>query len=214
MPSATPISTDYLILRKTPYSDTSLVVAGVSPEHGQLHFLVRGGRRVSKRQFPVADVFRVVSVQYREGRGELYSWRSAELVTDFMGVARNVKAFQTAGWLARFALANVPPAMAVPRFYGAMLTALQRLADPEQAGDPLGRQAALVGACIVYLDENGLLPERPDNPRAAERRRALLDMGAGAAAPPPLDPDVWSRVQARAFALLDDAGCVLPEGAA
>ena len=41
--------TEFLILRKTPFSDSSLVVAGISPEHGQIHFMVRGARKLGKR---------------------------------------------------------------------------------------------------------------------------------------------------------------------
>lgn len=194
------VSTRLLVLRKTPYGDTSLVVAGVSPEAGQLHFLVRGARRIGKKQFPVADLFRELAVQYRPGRGELYSWRSAELAEDFSGVARVPERFQAACRLARFALANLHAGIAYPRCYLALLVALRRLAAAPGGGMSAAEAtaegpAALLGTALVFLDEHGLLSEFPAWLGGPARGEQLFAMAGSTGAPPVLAPEEWQRLR-------------------
>ncbi len=97
MPASALIETRFLILRKTPFSETSLIVGGISPEFGQLHFLVRGARKLSKRSFPVADLFRVLQVKYApSNKGTLYTWRCADLEASYSDVAQSTATYTTA----------------------------------------------------------------------------------------------------------------------
>ena len=66
--SAGAFKTRYMILRKTPFRDTSLVVAGISAEHGRLDFVLKGARAIGKKQFPTADVFREFLLEFRPSR--------------------------------------------------------------------------------------------------------------------------------------------------
>lgn len=192
------IETRFLVLRKTPYADTSLVVAGVAPGLGQLHFLVRGARRLGRRQFPVADLFRELLVQYRPGKGELFTWSSADLLTDFGALAREPALFAAGCTLARLALANVQAGLAQPRAYAALLVALRRLAaavGAAAAAQAEAVQAALCGTGIVLLEEHGLLPDYAGRPELAAHRARLLAMGEAGAPPPPLDAAAWDRLR-------------------
>ena len=47
--SAGTFKTRYMILRKTPFRDTSLVVAGVSADYGRLDFVLKGARAISTK---------------------------------------------------------------------------------------------------------------------------------------------------------------------
>ena len=40
--------TTYIILRKIPFQDSSLIVSGLSPEFGRLDFLLRGARGTAR----------------------------------------------------------------------------------------------------------------------------------------------------------------------
>ena len=214
MDNARDISTDFLVLRKTPFSDTSLVVAGISPDQGQLHFLAQGALRLGKRDFPTVDIFRVLRVQFRPGRGELHRWRSVELAADYSGVARNLAAFRQAGWLARFALANVVPGMAHPHFYAALLVAFARLADttdPAETAADASRHASVTGACLVFLEESGLLSSYEHDPVAARQGRELLRLGLGEADMPALTAETWARLHDWLIALLRHAECTVPD---
>ena len=44
--------TTYIILRKIPFQDSSLIVSGLSPEFGRLDFLLRGARGTGAKKFP------------------------------------------------------------------------------------------------------------------------------------------------------------------
>lgn len=213
MPQSRQIDTEFMILRKTPYSDTSLVVAGISPDCGQIHFLVRGARRVGKRQFPLVDLFRVLHVKFRETDRELHTWRSADLAMDFAMLARDLEALQAAGWLSRFALANLLPGMKHPRFFKAMTTALQRLAASSTDADARSnlRHAAIVGTCLVYLDEGGLLPDQGGNARTERQCQDLLRMAIGETPTLRLDAGTWEKLYTWIVALLHYAECSVPE---
>jgi len=211
MPTASTIEAQFLVLRKTPYAETSLIVAGISPSHGQLHFLVRGGRRTGRRQFPLVDIFRLLRVQFRPGRGELYTWQAADAVAEFSGVASYPVAFRTAAWLAAFALGNVEANTPNPRFFRALCVALKRLSElagPEAVA-PLAA-AAVVGTALVFLDENGLLAHYTGDPQQEQRRELLLNMGHGDCQPPTLSLDDWHRLRTWAVALLHHSDSRVP----
>ncbi|OPZ28426.1 MAG: DNA repair protein RecO [Lentisphaerae bacterium ADurb.BinA184] len=203
------IRTEFLVLRKTPYAESSLILAGLSPDVGQVHFIVRGGRRIERRSLPVADLFRALSVEYVPGRSELYTWRRAEVVADWGGVAHVMPAYEAACRLAAFTLANLPSHAPCPRYYRALVTALQRLAD--SANRPSAAVAtAEVGTGLVYLDENGLLPPYDDDDANRQRRDLLVAMGEGLTPPPALRDAEWRQVRDWTFELLRRAETRLP----
>jgi len=59
------IDANIIVLRKTPFSESSLVIASLSAEHGRLDFLARGAMRVEKKRFPELDLFREVNVHFK-----------------------------------------------------------------------------------------------------------------------------------------------------
>jgi len=206
------IQTEFLVLRKTPYAESSLVLAGLSPEHGQLHFLVRGGRRIERRGPTPPDLFRVLAVEYTAGRSDLHTWRQADMVADWGALARSPTAYAAACWLAAFTLGNTLPHAPCPRYCHALHIALQRLADSATASNatPYIGSIAVVGACLVYLDESGLLPTYDDNPDDCRRRDRLVAMGEGIADPPSLDENEWRALHQWTLALLQHAELRLP----
>ncbi len=202
------IETDFLVLRKTPYSDTSLIVAGLAPDRGQVHLLARGARRLGKRRFPMVDLFRVLRVQYRPARAGLASLRSAELKEDFSAISRSAERFVTAGRLARFALDNTHQRLASPLFFSAFRGALRRLADTELSAesDQALMDAAVVCVVLVFLAEHGLLPDGPD-PEKIRRQKLLLDAALGSGPLPALPPERWRALREWSLALACYAGC-------
>jgi recombinational DNA repair protein (RecF pathway) len=208
-------TTRFLILRKSVYAESSLILAGISPDAGQLHFLVRGARRLGPRQFPVADLYRELAVQYRPGRGELWTWKSAEVLADCAGVARDPDAFAAAGWLAAFALGNIPAGMACPRIHAALLAALRRLATGPGSAEiaaPAFRDAAVGGVLFVFLEEHGWLPDAGQDPLRRTRRERLLQLSEGRAEPAPPDWTAydWRHLRSWCEQALRNQDCHLP----
>jgi hypothetical protein len=208
----TEIRTDYLVLRKTPYGESSLVVAGLSAEQGQLHFLVKGGRSIRRTSAPVADLFRVLRLVYREGRSDLCHWRSAEVAEDYGGLARNLDCYTAAGWLARFVLLNSCLGGECPELFTAVCTALRVLADTAAGGHKATGTAPSVkfGVCLVYLAENGLLPHHGDGTAEGERVGLMLEVALGRRARPELPAEKWQELLAWSANLLAAAECRMP----
>jgi recombinational DNA repair protein (RecF pathway) len=206
------IETRFLVLRLTPYSDTSLIVAGLSPELGQLHFLVRGAKRLGPKRFPLLDLFRVLQVSYRDTGAEMHRLGGADLVADHAGVARTLTAFQTAGWLARFALANTPAGLGQEALFEALCVGLGRLASLTPADDAVAvADAVVVGVLLAYLQEGGWLAEQTGDERAARQCQCLLAMAAGRAEPPRLTAANWHDLRRWAASLAQAAECQMPE---
>ncbi len=207
--------TEFLVLRKTVYSETSLVLAGLSADHGQLHFMARGARRWGRRDFPVADLFRVLAVTYRSGRGDLLSWHQAEVVEDLGGVAQGVATYAAATRLAKFTLANAPAGLPAPRFYRALRQALRWL-DGAAAGQASFAPAATMavaawsGATLAFLAEHGLLPT--DNTAAFATLApapavTVLTAAETTGTPPVCDLAAWERLEAWLRGTLARADC-------
>ena len=209
------IETRFLVLRLTPYSDTSLVVAGLAPELGQVHFLVRGAKRLGPKHFPLLDLFRVLQVAYRDTGAELQRLGDADLVTDHGGLARNLTAFQTAGWLAQFALANAPAGLGQEALFQALCVGLGRLAGLTPTDDAATvADSVVVGVLIAYLQDGGWLAEQQGgDDRAARQCQCLLAMAAGQAAPPRLAAANWHDLRRWAVGLAQAAECQMPDGA-
>ena len=177
--------TELLVLRKTPYQDHALIINGISPTEGQMSFFLRQPSTISRRSYRFFDLFQEVNVAYRRSSGELCYSQRAEVTADYAGVAQSPEAFQAACWLSGFALANVLPHLAMPRFYRAVQVALVRLVN----GRPLP-EGVLTGLGLAYLEEAGVLnlEGRPASERA--QCELLLRMAAGGDFPG-LPDDNW-----------------------
>ena len=80
--------TDYIILRKIPFQESSLVVSGISPDYGRLDFLLKGARSAGGKKFPYAGLFRELQVEFQDNRSgsSLLYMKTHEPVTGFDAV--------------------------------------------------------------------------------------------------------------------------------
>lgn len=203
-------SATFLILRKTVYGETSLILAGLTPEDGQMHLLLRGALRLGRKQFPVADLFRLVRAEVRGG-GELHPCGGMELLEDFGGVVRSLADYRAACRLAGFALANVPAGAAAPRFFTALATAFRELAGGDPGKTDAGIARIQAGVWMVFLEEQGWLPDFAEAPERARRRAELLAMGEGRGPAPDLPPAQWQKLEAWCVRQLLTHDCRLPK---
>lgn len=97
--------TEYIVLRKTPHKESSLIVAGVSPRFGRLDFVVRGARKeISKTKLPFVDLFRELSVEFDPRLEGLRTLRFAELSREFDNIANHPRNYEAACLLGAFLL--------------------------------------------------------------------------------------------------------------
>ncbi|MFT7484479.1 MAG: DNA repair protein RecO (recombination protein O) [Candidatus Paceibacteria bacterium] len=70
-----------LVLRRHPYSESSLVVSALTREHGLVQFLARGAYRPRSRFYAVLDLFHELELEWKLPKsGELTSLRNGELI--------------------------------------------------------------------------------------------------------------------------------------
>lgn len=145
----------YIILRKIPFQESSLIVAGISPEFGRVDFLLKGARSVHKRKFPEAELFREFQVQFREPKNAdgLANLISADLCGIHDVLSEQPEHYITACSCAAFLLKNTRPMLAIPDSYRAFVVLLQRLAAKKET-EPWCSLAK-----FVFLYENGFVPK-------------------------------------------------------
>lgn len=200
-----PVTTDFLVLRRTPYGDSRLIVAGISPDQGQISLIVPRPLPGSKSNFPHLDLFRLVCLNYRPASGKLCQCLDAELVQDFSALSHNYTAFAAACWLAKFTLANVLPATSHPHYFLALTVGLERLTKPGCLPE-----LALTGATIAFLFEEGWLDSANQSEQEREQSRQLLMMSTGAT-PPRLTDNSWTQLFDWTCQMLRQAECSLPD---
>ena len=152
------IQTDYIILRKIPFQESSLIVSGLSPDCGRLDFLLKGARGTGAKKFPYAGLFRELTVEFREnpsGTGLLYM-KSQEPKCSFDAIAGYPENYiRLCSWV-QFLLRHTRPMLALRLTYAALRLALGRLSS----GGGEFQQAA---AELVFLHESGFVPENAGN---------------------------------------------------
>lgn len=194
----------FLVLQKTPYQGSSLIVSGLSPTLGQMAFFVRLPSQKSKKVFAYFDLFRLLRVNYRKGKGELFFCEEGECISDFSMLASSYENFQAACWMAKFALANVLPGISQPRFFRGMLVALQRLSLQQQSP-----AAILTGFALTWLEEAGCFDSTTLSSAEMAQCKILLQMAAGGDMPA-LTEDNWQQLWLWSYAQLKQCECHTP----
>jgi len=175
-------SLDGLVLRKTSYSESSWIVALLTPDAGQQHVFLKGARRSGKKNFPDVDHFRCLRITYRPSRqGGLHTARDSECLESFDGIAAIPMHFQTASWICRFAISNTVVADPAPQLYKSIHSAFRRLASDE----PILCLPVVIGIGFVALTENGLMPgfREPNGPATEVRQMVSCALSADAPYP-------------------------------
>ena len=180
--------TRYMILRKTPFRDTSLVVAGISAEHGRLDFVLKGARAIGKRQFPTAGIFREYLLEFRPSRRaeSMPSLVSMDLTSAHDGLAQSMDCYLAACTFAAETLRRAQPMLEMPLAWQAFSVMLTRMERTQTPGIPL------MLARLAVLREHGFLSGVLPYP---ELITPLFRCSVDANAPwPDLDETVLNRI--------------------
>ena len=153
--SAGSFKTRYMVLRKTPFRDTSLVVAGISGDHGRLDFVLKGARAIGKKQFPTADIFREFLIEFRPSRraDSMPTLVSMDLAAAHDGIARSMDCYLAACSFAAETLRRAQPMLEMPltwQAFSVMLTRMERTLSPK---------IPLMLARLAVLREHGMLSD-------------------------------------------------------
>jgi DNA repair protein RecO len=163
--------TRYIILRKTPYHETSLILAGISSEYGRIDLLIRGAKKIGSKTLPAIDLFREIEISINPKKEGLQTIYSAELVSNFDNIAMHKNSYLDSCEISRFILRNSHPGIPSPLTYTSIRIALQTLAISDKIlYSPMVK--------LVFLEEHGLLPRLPAH---REEEIALLEQLLSAA---------------------------------
>lgn len=148
------VSGEYMILRKIPFQESSLIVAGISPEYGRLDFLLKGARSIRKRQFPEAELFREFRVIFREAKNTngLSTMISCDPICRHDAIAAKPEHYLAACSCAAYFLRHTKPMLAIPDSYRALSHLLTRLEGSSET------EPWISLAKFVFLYENGFVP--------------------------------------------------------
>ncbi len=183
--------TSYIILRKTPFQESSLVLAGLSPDFGRIDFIVKGARSLSSKKFPIYELFRELSIQFKELKtGTLSTFQSAEPSESFDELASRPANYMAACEYAAFLLKHSQPHLECGQTYKSFKKALGSLRTEESP------ERAITLARLAFLHESGLLPDNlsEDSDGRAALLQKILAFALGEAPEPKLSASYWGRI--------------------
>ena len=195
-------SSQLIVLAKSPYRESALLLNGISPDYGRLSLVLHGALRASDGKMPEVDLYRELEVEFKEEeKSTLYTVTTVEVIAAFDAVAEHTRGFMMAGRISSFLLKNLAPGVPQPYTYDAFRSILGRLAAGEGQGNWTLEQCAVV-LKTTFLYENGLLPEG-----TGERQRDFLEnlvaAGIDDSELPECAAGYWTKLNGWLNALLD-----------
>ena len=197
------VSTQLIVLSKQSYRESSLLLAGLSPDCGRLSLVANGAQKLSAKNFPAVDLFRELEVEFDDGgKSDLHTARRLEIATEFDAIAADPRHFRMAGRIGSFLLKNAVPNVPLPYTNDAFKSVLSQLCTPSGTPGCWNMVQCSVVIKTAYLYENGLLPEASD-PRQNDFLENLVAAGIENSALPACRPDYWKTLNEWLSSLLD-----------
>lgn len=190
-----------IVLRRSPYRESDLIVSGISPDCGRLDLVVRHGARAGGgEKSPAADLYSELDVEYdppKNAESTLGNLRDGAVTESFSSLADNVRNFKFAGAVGSFLLKNARPDLPMPYTYDVFRSVLCDLAAGTMRWT-LTESSCLIK--LVFLYESGLLPESADASR--DFFETLIAAGMDGDALPQAAPEYWKSLNAYFDALI------------
>jgi DNA repair protein RecO (recombination protein O) len=165
-----------LMLRRFPFSESSLVVRVLSREHGRVHLLARGAYRMRSRYFALLDYFDTLELEWSaRPERELGELRSGRLLWRRRGLPASLESYRAGLALLELSDLGSRPGQPDPALFDLLSHSLDRLDAGE--GEP---DWILVGFELGFLRVLGLEP--------------ALERCAACAAPGPLSAGSPARL--------------------
>ena len=153
-------TTEAIVLKKTKFSESSLIFTTLTSHNGKQQFIVKGAQGFKKKPTPFIDLLRHLRITYKSpSKQDLITIREVDLIQSFESVASKPANFRAAMWLCDFINKNTQINEKVPNLFLALEAAFSRLASH----DFEWVKPSVLGVCFVMLSDNGLLPDFSDD---------------------------------------------------
>lgn len=160
-------STPLIVLSRTPFRESSLIVVGISPDYGKLQLVCNGALKNAAAGGVTADLFRELSVEFTQSRSSLLTLREMELISANDKLADSPVNWRLAGKMAAFLLANVKEDLPMPYTYDSFSSVLKHLSGTTPEEERWTPMQCAVVLKTAFLCENGLLPRNTDEKSTA-----------------------------------------------
>jgi DNA repair protein RecO (recombination protein O) len=118
-------STAALLLRRTKYSDTSLIVTWLTCDHGKLKTMAKGALRPKSAFAGSIDLFFETEIAFvRSSRSEIHTLREVVLVNPFEGLRKDYGRVELASYFVELLELMTEPEAPVPELFDLLRRAL------------------------------------------------------------------------------------------
>jgi len=172
-----------VLVRRHPFSETSLVVHAITREHGRVHLLARGAYRPRSSFYCVLDFLHELELEWSPSpTRELLNLRRAELTRRRRRVTDDLERFRAGISMLELADLGARPGQGDPELYDVLGSALDRLDEGRESPD-----LVRIGFELGFLRQHGLSPALircaacggPAPPARGSPPRAWFSAGAG-----------------------------------
>jgi DNA repair protein RecO (recombination protein O) len=149
------------LLRKFPYSESSLVLKAFTREHGVVSFMAKGARRQNSRLHGLLESGLHLQFLFpAHARGEMRVLADVALLRDFPGVRDDIARQGLAQVFGEVLLKYLPDGARAPDFHDLMLRALERIDGAEAAGSDRGTLLTRLAAFLLdFCKLSGFQPQ-------------------------------------------------------
>lgn len=176
-------STEIIILRKTVYMESSLIVSGLSPDYGKLDLLIKGELKITSKKTPIIDLFREIAVSFNESSNStLHTALNIDLISEHDNIVAVPENYRLAARIAEFILTNTQPELPCPQTSITLNHVLIHLASTGNEniikerffGKIWNRIQSLVLIKTGFLHENGFMPDSFDSDEQQNYKQQLF----------------------------------------
>jgi len=149
-------STSALLLRRTKYSDTSLIVTWLTCDHGKLKTMARGALRPKSAFAGGIDLFFETEIAFvRSSRSEIHTLREVVLRNPFEGLRKEYARVEMASYFVELLELMTEPEQPVPELFDLLRRALGYLegAIPDRRA-LLHFESELARALGIHIEGN------------------------------------------------------------
>lgn len=88
------ISTKSIVLGRTDYGEADRIITLLTPDHGKLHLMARGVRRVKSKLAGGIELFSISDITYMPGKGDIGTLISSRLETHYGKIVQDIDRVQ------------------------------------------------------------------------------------------------------------------------